>query len=418
MNTSTGHVALRAAQPYRLTHPFVAHAAAMVPLAVAAFVDLPRELPAGPLSTMGVLTIVQVVIVGAGLLACARYPPYLLLKVLPFAGFLAWAAMRTMWEVPGIATIQNGLVYLLFGLAITLAGTLAAHNPALTASLINEGVRRMDYIALGLVAVSVLRDGLPTTNDAWLIGPRAVALLGLIPFSWHLARWQYGYPGAGTRSVLWVGAILSSLSRTASAIALLYVAAVFTRQMLFSTRRMLPKLPLVAAAAVVLGAVLYSIPLEERFLTGDTSIRIGGVAVNASGRLDIWAAVIESGRHRPFVGQGLGSSNMAVAYMGPTVGHPHNDYLRVWHDLGYVGATLLVTTFVVWIRTLRGSWRRARRRPDELVPLQLAAYLTLLALVASALTDNTLVYPFVMGPSGVIIGAGLGVSVWRYRRPL
>lgn len=415
--TRTGPVHLVRHTPQRraVTHSAVPYAAVMLPLAVAAFVDLPRDLPAGPVSFMGFLTIVQVFVVAIGLLTCQGYPRYFVLQVVPFGGFLVWAALRSSWQVPGIATVQNGLVYLLFGLAVTLGGTLAGTCPRLTDSLINKGVRFIDYVALSLVLLSILRDGLPTTNEAWLIGPRALALSGLIPLSWHLARWQYGYRGAGTRSVLWVAAILSSLSRTASAIALMYVAAAFTLQMLFSTRRMLLRFPLVAGAAVVLAAILYYLPLEERFLTGDTSIQVGDVALNASGRLDIWAAVIDSGARSPIIGQGLGSSNMAVEFLGPTVGHPHNDYLRVWHDLGYVGVILLVSAFMVWISTLGRAWLRARRRPDELVALQLAAYLALLALVLSAITDNALVYPFVMGPVGVVIGAGLGVSVSRRR---
>jgi O-antigen ligase len=243
-----------------------------------------------------------------------------------------------------------------------------------------------------------------------------VALLGLVALSWHLPQWQYGSRSAGVRSAAWVCAIVLSLSRTASAIALSYVAVAVALQMMVSTRRFIVRVPLVALASVLLLAGIHDyIPFEERFFTGDTSMNVGGFDVNASGRLDIWAIVIESGQRSPVFGSGLGSSNKAVADLGERVGHPHNDYLRVWHDLGFVGVTLLLAAFGTWITTLRRAWLVTRKRAPELAALQLAGYLGLLALMLSAVTDNALVYPYVMGPLGVLIGAGLGVSDGRSR---
>lgn len=399
-----------------VAHPALAYAAATLPLIVAAFVDTPRALHAGPVSGMGLLTVAQVVTVAVALVACSRYPRHLLWRVLPYAGFLAWAAVRSVWEVPDIATAQNALVYVLFGLVVTLTGTLAANDPIVVGRIIDRGMRFVDYVALGLVALSVAIGGLPTVEERWVIGPRAVALLGLVALSWHLAQWQYGSKSAGMRSAAWVCAIVLSLSRTACAIAFAYVAAAVALQMMVSTRRFFVRLPAVAAASLlILAGIIHYIPFQERFFTGDTSMNLGGFDVNASGRLDIWAIVIESGQQSPLFGRGLGSSNTAVADLGETVNHPHNDYLRVWHDLGFAGMTLLLVAFGTWISTLRRAWLATRKRAPELAALQLAGYLGLLALMLSAVTDNALVYPFVMGPLGVLIGAGLGVSNGRLR---
>jgi O-antigen ligase len=385
-------------------------AAMMMPLIVGGFVDVPRSIPAGPVSFMGLMTICEAAGVGIGLLSCLRYPRFLAWRVLPFATFLAWALVRSSIEAATIPAIQNGAVYILFGLAVTLSGTLVARFPAFTSALINKGVRWIDHVALSLVAVSVLTDGLPVDGQDWLMGPRSIALLGLIPLSWHIARWHYGYAGSGIRTLLWVAAILSSLSRTASAVALLYLLVMFILQLLLRTRRMVIRLPFIIGTAALIVVIVSYLPLRDRFLTGDTSIRVGTVAVNASGRLDIWAIVIASGMRSPVVGQGLGSSNVAVMHLGSTVGHPHNDYLRVWHDLGYIGVVLLVIAFLSWLLTLARSWIRTRHQRDDVSALRLAAFLALLALALVAVTDNALVYPFIMGPLGVIVGGGLGAS--------
>jgi O-antigen ligase len=170
-------------------------------------------------------------------------------------------------------------------------------------------------------------------------------------------------------------------------------------QLRWNLRSLLVKAPVVAlATAVVIVVLARSTPMAERLFTGDTSIRVGGVAVNASGRLTVWARVIESAWTSPIVGQGLGSS-MGVS----------SDYLRVWHDLGFIGLTLFAIAFGYLVAVLMDKTTRTLNRSEPAGAICFSALLALAGLMIACATDNAIIYPFVMAPLGVLVGAGVGV---------
>ena len=140
---------------------------------------------------------------------------------------------------------------------------------------------------------------------------------------------------------------------------------------------------------------------------------MGGVSISTSGRNVIWPLVIDSGMRHPIVGGGLGSSQTVLEGLSESVAHPHNDYLRIWHDGGVIALTFLMMAFAWWLAVLGRQWvqsvSRSRRHPE----LDLAAFLTLLGIMLAAVTDNGFVYSFVMGPSGTLIGAALGIHAFE-----
>jgi O-antigen ligase len=141
-------------------------------------------------------------------------------------------------------------------------------------------------------------------------------------------------------------------------------------------------------------------------------VEVGSTRIDTSGRLEIWAAVIASAREDPVTGKGLGSSQvlLGAADPGASPEHPHNDYLRLWHDLGLVGLLLFLTAAGGWMVILLRSWYQAEQLGRGTAQLKLAAALGLLAVLLAMITDNVIVYVFVMGPLGVIVGAGLGLA--------
>jgi O-antigen ligase len=310
-----------------------------------------------------------------------------------------------------MAGLQNAVVYGLFGMTVLLGGTLAAHDPDRIDSLIGRGIAWMDRITLVLVVASVIVIGLPVADEApWFVGARSMALLAFVPLSWHLAH-RSEERGAGVKAVLWLLAIALSLSRTALAVGIVYVllATLIRRRPyagLFGSR--LAKIG--AILCVVAALVTFVQPLRDRFFTGDLGWQVGTVGINVSGRATMWTTVIESGARSPVVGQGLGTSQLAIA-AALELGHPHNDYLRIWHDLGVVGLLLFVVSLIGWQVRLVADWRASARQRHPLAPLKLSATLALLGLLLAAITDNAIIYPFVMGPLGLLVGAGLGFPV-------
>jgi len=393
-----------------------------VPMLVSAFVGLPRRVTLGPISGVGALTLVQVVILGMGVAGSRAYPKRLILRLVPYAGFLLWAAASMLWAPPSLEGAQNMVVYALFALALLLAGTLARRNTATMERLIQRSARWIDWVTLSLVAWDVVTKGLPNDpEEGWSVGPRPLAVLGVLMLSWHLSCWYHDPRRSRIPIVLWMLAILMSMSRTCIAVALLLLGVVVLCQTRFRTSRaMLSGPALGVAAAVTLGLILYSSAFNDRFFGGVSTqkFEVGGLEINSSGRINMWKATIESALNSPVVGQGLGSSQTLIQSLFPRLGHPHNDYLRVWHDLGAIGVTLLLCALLSWLWILGRTWyltEKAGRKPAR---IELAGCLLLIALLLVMVPDNALIYAFIMGPAGVLIGAGLGASAGTSVRPI
>lgn len=170
---------------------------------------------------------------------------------------------------------------------------------------------------------------------------------------------------------------------------------------------------ILAGVAVVIGlfiaASLYISRFRSAFLVGDQAFEIGGIAINTSGRLYWWNVIYDYALEHPWLGWGLDV---------PTVmehldrwSHPHNDYLRLFHHLGLIGLSLwLLFYFRVWrllLSTARYLWRVAGNRAESRVVY--AAFLYFSALAVTMVTDNTIVYSFIMFPLGVYLGVSLGL---------
>ncbi len=107
------------------------------------------------------------------------------------------------------------------------------------------------------------------------------------------------------------------------------------------------------------------------------------------------------------MGSGLGNAQeVTLRYSTNLIAQPHNDYLRLLVDQGVVGAVLLtVGLLVIARRSLRLAVRDAQHRA-----LHVAALSATLGLMGCMLTDNPMVYIFVMMPTAVILGASIGVG--------
>ena len=212
----------------------------------------------------------------------------------------------------------------------------------------------------------------------------------------------------------------------ATGTALVLVAATAVLHYRARPRAALPRLAVpVAGFAVVVIAALSAGPFHDRLFRNTVThapvvaavpgrAAQGDAEFNDGDRPLFWAHVARSASESPIFGKGIGSSQAVMNERWPSVGHPHNDYLRVWHDLGLVGFAALIASFVTWARALARDWRQgtddgeyaeAEGAPAQ---LELAGLLALVALVLPMVTDNALVYPFVVGPVGVLVGAGLG----------
>lgn len=397
----------------------------VVPFALAALVTLPRRFTFGPVTALAALTIVQLCLLVGGLLVLGRVPKRLIVSSLPYAGFLLTALFSVAWAPPAMEGIQNGLVYALFGLGVLLGGALSAYEPQRTRVAVARGMTAIFWITLGIVALQLARYGLPVVvaafkNSGWYVTPRSIALVLLLALGWHLSRWYDGSVRAAVMCLALLAGQAATLSRLATATGVVLLAIMVLLQVRFRPARMLANLPLLVSIAVAAVAVaLYYEPVRRRMFEGDTSIQVGGIKVNASGRMELWTIVVASARERPVLGHGLGSAQglLGTQFSGE-IAHPHNDYLRLWHDVGALGLGLLLLAWGQWLLALLRTWYRSERGRGPPAADSLAALLALLGLMATMLADNAVVYPFVMAPLGILVGAGLGPSLDARRRPV
>ena len=392
-----------------------------LPLFIAGLVDFPRLLQFGSITLSGVMSFAQVGLGCVGVLLAYRYPRSVLMAFLPFACFLGWMFTRSVFTSYGQNEVQNGVAYTLFGVQFLLAATLASQYPAESFKMIRRGFVAFDTLALGLVVISLGLQGLPVEGGggAWLVGPRSVGILGIVPVAWHAAGWYHGRPGSGLRAIAWLAAVIVSLSRMATGVAVVIVGLTFMLQVMAQPARFVRRIPVLIGGAAIVAVIILSqaSAFYERFFEGYTTVDIAGVPVSTSGRTRIWPVVIESAMQRPFVGHGIGSSQAVVTAWDDSVsiGHPHNDYLRVWHDGGLIGLTFLMVAFFGFLIRLSRQWRWASAIAAPHPEVELAAVLALLGLMITGITDNGFVYTSVVGSTGLLVGLATGIRAGHNR---
>lgn len=133
---------------------------------------------------------------------------------------------------------------------------------------------------------------------------------------------------------------------------------------------------------------------------GDDSILAG---IGTTNRAAAWAFILENlpdGTN--WWGQGAGhSSYLADELLG--IHHPHNEYLRIFFDFGWVGLGLFLGGSLALFIALVRNW--ASSKSD----LALAAVLVVPAVALLAVTDNPIVFVYVMVPVAIMVAAGLSL---------
>ena len=324
-----------------------------------------------------------------------------------------FAALSLAWGAPSIAGLQNLLVLLVFLVGVVCGIQTAGRHPEP-----GRFAARIFGVGSG-VALLLYAAGLSTgkLGSGTVVGNRSFALFALLSIAWGVSGWRYQAPLGRTLTILSGLFILLSLSRTAFAVALVIgcLAWMNPRSVTAWTR-------LLFSAGVVIGvgyeAVEHIRPLHDRIFKGDVH-SYGGLSINVEGRSQLWATTWHSYLKSPFFGHGAGTADRLISSLYPGVGHPHNDYLRLLHDYGLLGLCLWVLGYG-WlvVRTWR-SWQahgpESEKAGGAEKRIHCAAFLALVALALSMVTDNVLDYLFVMGPAGVLVGLSLGLAARRPR---
>ncbi|WP_185972906.1 O-antigen ligase family protein [Aeromicrobium piscarium] len=302
-------------------------------------------------------------------------------------GFALYAVARSVSGAT-VDGYQNVAVLVTFvaGIAVT-----AAQSSRSSADFMLKWARRAAVIA-SLAFLITLQFGEP------IYGERSFALVALLYLAVLIPHRPEGFFARLAPYLVFL-ALVASLSRTAAAIGLALMTFIALRAARGRLVRGIAFTALGAAAGLVL--ITQYAPFRDRFLGGDNAVQYGGLTLNTSGRTILWEITIDDARRNLWFGLGPGSSQDLITPLFRAISHPHNDYLRLLHDFGLIGLALFVAGyFTLMLRTFQLA-----RATNE--PIHWSATMGLLAVALAAVTDNPLVYPFVMYPLAALVGLSL-----------
>lgn len=405
-------IATRGALPFRsamemrrLGHaPSLSISLLMVVILPQALVTIPAQFRVIPaISLGGFMSLAFVVLLTMHFLM----RPYVIREtrwpVFMFMLFIAWIAFGFIYYRLTVPGLQNTVIIVSSLLAFLTAAQVAKSIRAPTRTLVRAILAAIWIPAVVYVlAIPILGFG-----HSQIIAPRSLAGCLLIGIAIHCGYWRHGSRADFWLAVGLYAVVVMSLSRAAMGIGV--VVFILSQTSLKSVTGLFRALiMLVVAVAVAAYLVQNFEPLRARFFTGDLSAQVGGVPINTMGRIAAWTTIIESALESPWVGKGPASSNAALHNLHAGIEHPHNDYLRLWHDYGVVGIVLWFGAMGTMMLACNRQYGRFKKWGAREVSLGAAATLAQTTLLILMLTDNVLVYFYNMVPIFILSGLVLG----------
>lgn len=341
----------------------------------------------------------------------------------PFVAFAAWTLTRWLIGAREALGLKDILffslppligVYSLFVLSKQKRRFAEKIQKLLLFSAVFPPLLYAVFIPLGLVVLT-------KSGPQGIMGRRTVALYLLIVLSLSLAHSRYGITSFSRKqglliTFLAIATILFTLSRTASLMA--FVLLGLSR---ITSRRWWSLVPRIAVALLLAAFLFLNFPLfqERFFFRTDLSLIESVEYFDTAGRNVMWPVTFAHALEKPIIGWGPGSARLLLG--GVLTGkdaaayHPHNEYLQVFHDLGILGLVLLLSA---WIPLLIKHWNNWRTSDLNRDPLQakwsMAAFLSIVVVLTTCITDNTLHYTFILAPVFIIVAIA---HHWRDLRP-
>lgn len=156
---------------------------------------------------------------------------------------------------------------------------------------------------------------------------------------------------------------------------------------------------------IVFGAsAILALDIKSFFGGGDRALSFNGFEINTAGRLHYWGIILESWRQHPVWGDG---HSVAVEMFDVARWtQPHNEYLRILHMTGGVGLSLWI---IFWLKLVVRLWQKMKSldSPQKMSSTTIITYAALLSTIGISIlmiTDNTLVYSYVVYLWAFLVG--------------
>lgn len=137
---------------------------------------------------------------------------------------------------------------------------------------------------------------------------------------------------------------------------------------------------------------------QKMFFSGSGSLQdlsIDNPDFRTSGRLYLWKIILEKADERPWFGYGANASELLVERLTHgAITHPHNDYLRIRYDYGYVG---FIIFFICIIMQMVHALKMAKITVGDTQILFYTGATAFIPFIAIMFTDNIILYAAFFG---------------------
>lgn len=369
-----------------------------------------------PISLSGILTFLLLVSTIITILSRFKYQSTLV-AINAYRHFFPFLITLFIGSILG-AHFVNGLRLSLLFTTPILVGVLARREMVRSPEIRQRMEKALIFIPvlpISIILINLITGTLQSTARGFQTsfglgyGPRTLALFLLPILALLVAKWRYSKNYRSRMAFLWgsmtlTAIIITSLSRVASVIALVVILP--SR---FIRKWYNPSTIFTLLLGLVLLLYWFSIPsVQARFFPGGIDkIKFNFESfqsIDTQGRINLWAVTWENATNKPFFGNGTGSAGDLIYSIYPPLEHPHNDYLRVFHDTGIVGLLFFIFAWVFQLNHNWQGWKYSEKRLHHQAMYHLAAFIATLAICLTFLTDNTMTYVFVLIPLFIIYG--------------
>ena len=296
------------------------------------------------------------------------------------------------------SALQRSVMFLtpmVIGIAVSKA--MIGETELLRIDSLSDKVSVVFFIAI-LVNTGLIWTGvLPEVTG---LAPQATtaALFG----TFFAAKYALGNRGAAFKWLLFAAVPVIAVTRTAM------VATGLTLPLTFAPLPLLKRLSILVGVAVIGYMVFNTQRVQEKmFYSGEGTVfdlSIDNPDLRTTGRTFILDAMKQKVKESPWFGHGANASEQFVSDLTGVLTHPHDDYLRLTFDYGYVGLSLFLACMIGQIlHALRAGYRSAGAARLFLL-VGSAAFIPFAMLMA---TDNVILYGAFFGNlQFTILGAG------------
>jgi O-antigen ligase len=244
------------------------------------------------------------------------------------------------------------------------------------------------YLAIGLCIIVIFKTGIYLTGKLpEITGLAAEVMIGTLLAALFAVRHAYGNKDALPYWAAVLAIPVIAVTRTA------VVVTALTLPLTFAPMKLIKRIIIFVLVCAIGVGVFYTERFQKKmFYSGQGTMKdltMNNPDFRTVGRAKLWEMMEEEIKAKPWFGHGANAQEEFIFDYARFYGQPHNDWLRLLFDYGYLGASIFA--FCVLLQTFH-AWKRARNTVGGTRILFYAGSSAFLPFVLFMFTDNIILY--------------------------